>query len=55
MKRLNVYVDGFNLYFGMVEAGFTHCKWLDIHLLAKNIQDSSQALNEIKYFTSRSI
>jgi uncharacterized LabA/DUF88 family protein len=53
MKRLNVYVDGFNLYFGIVEAGFNNCKWLDIHLLAKNIKGTSHSLNETKYFTSR--
>jgi uncharacterized LabA/DUF88 family protein len=53
MKRLNVYVDGFNLYFGMVESGFTNCKWLDIQLLAQNLKNTSQALNEVKYFTSR--
>ena len=53
MKRLNVYVDGFNLYFGMVESGFTNCKWLDIQLLAQNIKNTSQVVNEVKYFTSR--
>jgi len=53
MKRLNVYVDGFNLYFGMVDSGFTNCKWLDIQLLANNIKLSSQVLHEVKYFTSR--
>jgi uncharacterized LabA/DUF88 family protein len=53
MKRLNVYVDGFNLYFGMVNSGLSSCKWLDIQLLAMNIKADSQILNEIKYFTSR--
>ena len=53
MKRLNVYVDGFNLYFGMVDAGYLNCKWLDIHLLAENIKGSSHTLTEVKYFTSR--
>jgi uncharacterized LabA/DUF88 family protein len=53
MKRLNVYVDGFNLYFGMVEAGLGNCKWLDIHSLANNIKGTSHILNDTKYFTSR--
>lgn len=48
-----MYVDGFNLYFGMVEAGFTNCKWLDIQLLAKNIKNPAHSVNEVKYFTSR--
>lgn len=53
MKRLNVYVDGFNLYFGMVDAGFINCKWLDIQLLANNIKSQNHSVNEVKYFTSR--
>ena len=53
MKRLNVYIDGFNLYFGMVDAGFTNCKWLDIHLLANNLKESGHQLKDVKYFTSR--
>ena len=53
MKRLNVYVDGFNLYFGMVDSGFSNCKWLDIQLLAENIKNSSHTVNSVKYFTSR--
>jgi uncharacterized LabA/DUF88 family protein len=53
MKRVNFYIDGFNLYFGMVEAGLLHCKWLDIHAFAVNLKNSSQTLNKVKYFTSR--
>jgi hypothetical protein len=26
-ERVNVYVDGFNLYFGIIEAGFGNCKF----------------------------
>lgn len=37
----------------MVNAGYTHCKWLDIHLLADNLKHSSHTLNKVKYFTSR--
>jgi uncharacterized LabA/DUF88 family protein len=53
MKRLNVYVDGFNLYFGMIKAGFTNCKWLDIHALAELIKNNTHTLNDVKYFTAR--
>jgi len=52
-ERVIVYVDGFNLYFGMLEAGLDYCKWLDIQLLIKNLLLSNQELHEIKYFTSR--
>lgn len=52
-ERVIVYVDGFNLYFGMVEAGLHHCKWLDLKILAKNLLKPHQKLQSIKYFTSR--
>lgn len=52
-ERVIVYVDGFNLYFGMKEAGFKYCKWLDLHLLATNLLKPNQELIAVKYFTSR--
>ncbi len=52
-ERVIVYVDGFNLYFGMLDAGFDYCKWLNIKLLACNLLQNNQTLVEIKYFTSR--
>jgi len=53
MKKVNFYIDGFNLYFGMVEAGYDHCKWLDIEKLAEILKNNSHELNRVKYFTSR--
>lgn len=53
MKRVNFYIDGFNLYYGMIGGGYKHCKWLDIHLFAETLKNSSQTLNKVKYFTSR--
>jgi hypothetical protein len=52
-ERVIVYVDGFNLYFGMRDAGFVNCKWLNISLLINNLLQANQELQEIKYFTSR--
>ncbi len=52
-ERVIVYVDGFNLYFGMKEAGFENCKWLDIERLVFNLLKPNQKLRKIKYFTSR--
>lgn len=52
-ERVIVYVDGFNLYFGMLDAGFDYCKWLNINLLVNNLLQNNQTLVEIKYFTSR--
>ncbi len=52
-ERVIVYVDGFNLYFGMKEASYENCKWLDIDALVKNLLKPNQELQQIKYFTSR--
>ncbi len=51
-ERVIVYVDGFNLYFGIKEAGFENCKWLDIYQLILGLFKPNQELL-IKYFTSR--
>lgn len=48
-----VYVDGFNIYFGMIEAGFGNCKWLNLKSLAISLLKANQELVELKYFTSR--
>lgn len=48
-----VYVDGFNLYFGMLEAGYENCKWLDIKKLMSSLLKPDQSIVDIKYFTSR--
>lgn len=48
-----VYVDGFNLYFGILESGLINCKWLDIKNLVNSCLSDNQLLIEIKYFTSR--
>lgn len=53
MKKANFYVDGFNLYFGLVQAKYLDCKWLNIYSLAQRIKNHSHDLNVVKYFTSR--
>lgn len=53
INRVIVYVDGFNLYFGMLDAGFHGCKWLNIHQLVSSSLSANQSLVDIKYFTSR--
>jgi uncharacterized LabA/DUF88 family protein len=52
-ERVLVYIDGFNLYFGITSAGLNHCKWLDLVSLAKDLLKPSQKLVGVKYFTSR--
>ncbi|NII26043.1 NYN domain-containing protein [Pseudoflavitalea sp. X16] len=53
INRVIAYVDGFNLYFGMVDGGYAYCKWLDINMLIKSSLSANQQLAGIKYFTSR--
>jgi uncharacterized LabA/DUF88 family protein len=52
-ERVLVYVDGFNLYFGMNEAGFDYCKWLNIRQLSERLKKPDQEIVGVKYFTSR--
>ena len=52
-ERVVVYIDGFNLYFGMKDAGFDNYKWLNLKSLADNLLKSNQELVVVKYFTSR--
>jgi uncharacterized LabA/DUF88 family protein len=51
--RVCVYVDGFNLYYGMVESRYDRFKWLNIHALAKDLVEPNQQLVAVKYFTAR--
>lgn len=50
-QRVMAYVDGFNLYFGMIES-VLDTKWLDIRKLVQSRLQGNQELVGIKYFTS---
>jgi uncharacterized LabA/DUF88 family protein len=52
-ERVIVYIDGFNLYFGMKEAGFNQYRWLDLTKLVNNFLKANQTLEKVKYFTSK--
>lgn len=52
-ERVIAYIDGFNLYFGMREAGFDNCRWLNVKKLVKSLLQENQELIGVKYFTSR--
>jgi uncharacterized LabA/DUF88 family protein len=52
-ERVIVYIDGFNLYFGMREAGLDNCRWLNLEKMVSKLLQPNQILKEIKYFTSR--
>lgn len=55
--RVVVYVDGFNLYYGLtgaIAAGVlpARAKWLDLHALARRICPGDE-IARVKYFTAR--
>lgn len=51
-ERISVYIDGFNLYFGIRDR-FPKAKWLDVKALSKNLLKQNQTLIDVKYFTAR--
>jgi hypothetical protein len=51
--RVIVYVDGFNLYFGLRDARLRRCYWLDVQALARRLLKPGQELRATKYFTAR--
>jgi uncharacterized LabA/DUF88 family protein len=53
MEKVAVYIDGFNLYFGMMEASWKSYRWLDLISLADNLIKPPQTIVAVKYFTSR--
>jgi uncharacterized LabA/DUF88 family protein len=52
-KRVSSYIDGFNLYYGLREAGLRRFYWLDVVELSRNLLKSGQKLATVHYFTSR--
>lgn len=49
--RTNVYVDGFNLYYGALKR--TPWKWLDIEAMCKAVLAVHHQIHRIRYFTAR--
>lgn len=52
ISRVMVYVDGFNLYFGLRDKGWRRFYWLDQQRPANNLLRSSQSLVGVRYFTA---
>jgi uncharacterized LabA/DUF88 family protein len=53
MQRVITYIDGFNLYYGLRQAGFRRFYWLDVEKLSAALLKPEQQLAKVKYFTSR--
>lgn len=52
VRRANVYIDGFNLFYGALK-GRPHLKWLDLAALGRALLLPDQSLHRVRYFTAR--
>ncbi len=52
MERVSVYVDGFNLYYGLRARRWRRYYWLDIRRMAENLLRPNQTLVRVRYFTA---
>ena len=52
-KRVAVFIDGFNHYYGLREKGWKRYYWLDLAKLATNIVRPDEQMNVVHYFTAR--
>lgn len=53
MTRVAVYIDGFNLYFGLKAKYGRKYLWLDLQALSTSLLRTGQALEQATYFTAR--
>lgn len=53
-QRVDVFIDGFNFYFGMMEADLGNARWLDWVSLAKRLNTAEdRTLGTTRYYTAR--
>ena len=50
MKKTIVYIDGYNLYYGLLKG--TRDKWLDLAKFSKALLREDHEIVQIKYFTA---
>jgi uncharacterized LabA/DUF88 family protein len=52
-QRVIVYIDGFNLYFGLRSKNWRKYYWLDLVKLSHALLKPNQTLESVRYFTTR--
>lgn len=52
MRRVIVYIDGFNLYHAIDELNKPHLKWLDVRAMAESLLRRDEVLKAVKYFSA---
>ena len=52
-QRVITYIDGYNLYHGLLAAGIRSSRWLDLPMLGQSLLKPDQDLELTRYFTTR--
>ena len=52
MRRVIVYIDGFNLYHAIDDLGKPHLKWLDLRALAESLLRADEQVKLVRYFSA---
>lgn len=52
-ERVIVFIDGYNLHYGLRDAELLSSRWLDIVALSESLLKSDQQLIMVRYFTTR--
>jgi uncharacterized LabA/DUF88 family protein len=52
-ERVIIYIDGFNLYYGLRDNSWRKYYWLNLYKLGESLCSPNQKLQEVKYFTSK--
>lgn len=52
-ERVMVYVDGMNLFYGIVATGVPRFLWVDVKALSRSLLLPRQVLHGVKYYASR--
>lgn len=52
VRRVSVYIDGFNLYHALDDLGESHLKWLDLWALSETLIRTNEAVTTVKYFSA---
>lgn len=52
-KKIIVYIDGFNLYHGLLRKKSKGLRWLDLEKLSNKIKTPGDQLAQVKYFTAK--
>ena len=52
-RRINVYVDGFNLYHSALQKTYPGCRWLNLFELAKRlVNPQTEEISDVYYFSA---